>query len=176
VQTVDTAILESIERIAAAQVVMAVAISLIALIVIGASLVMLLQLRAAHRMVRELGSGLERMQPQLGPMMERAREATHDIAGMTGDVRRRMDDMLHTVEDLHRAVKRGGAAAEERIRRFDAVLDVVQTEAEELLLDAAATAHGLQQTARALREPSARGAAGDDLGAEELPAHEKEER
>ena len=57
-----------------------------------------------------------------------------------------------TVEELNRAVKKGGVAAEDRIRRFGAGLDVVPTEAEDVLLDAAATARGVHETARQLRE------------------------
>jgi hypothetical protein len=40
------------------------------------------------------------------------------------------------------------------VRQFGAVLDVVQAEAEEVLLDAAATAHGVHSAARALRQTS----------------------
>jgi uncharacterized protein YoxC len=152
VQTTDTAVLEALERIATAQMVIAVALAIIALFFLGGAIVMLIELRYAHRLVREVRRGVAGLKPQVGPLIDRMTAASADIAGMTGDARRRMDDILHTVEDLHRSVKRAAAVTEERIRRFDAVLDVVQTEAEELMLDAAATAHGLHEAARSLRE------------------------
>jgi uncharacterized protein YoxC len=169
----DTAVLDTLQRIAAAQMVIAVAVSIIALIVLGGALVVIVELRYAHRLVREIRTGMNAMTPQVGPLLNRMKVATDDIAGMTGDARRRMDDVLHTVEDLHRGVKRAAAATEDRIRRFDAVLDIVQTEAEELMLDAAATAHGLHEAARSLREsPPDRTTTGTP--ARVAPDHEEE--
>lgn len=147
---VDPRTLQALERIATAQIVMAVVMVLVGLIILGAAVVALLQLRAARRQVVRT---LEDLKPKLMPLMERAKDATQDVAGMTDNVRRKVDDVLHTVEELHRGLRRGSQATEERLRRFTAVLDVVQAEAEELLLDAAATAHGMHETARVLREP-----------------------
>jgi hypothetical protein len=89
---------------------------------------------------------------------------TNDVAGMTDNVRRKVDDVLHTVEELRRSVERARAATEERVRPLHAVLDVVQEEAEDLLLDAAATAHGVHETARVLRSPAGRGRAAGRRG------------
>lgn len=172
-QTTDPAVLDTLQRIATAQVVIAVAVSIIALIALGGALVVIVELRYAHRLVREVRRGINAMKPQLGPLVNRMKAATDDIAGMTGDARRRMDDVLHTVEDLHRGVKRAAAATEDRIRRFDAVLDIVQTEAEELMLDAAATAHGLHEAARSLRE-SPTDQATTDTPARVAPDYEEE--
>jgi uncharacterized protein YoxC len=173
VQTTDPAVLDTLQRIATAQVVIAVAVSVIALIALGGVLVMAAELRSVHRMVRDMRRSMNAMKPQLGPLVNRMKVATDDIAGMTGDARRRMDDVLHTVEDLHRGVKRAAAATEDRVRRFDAVLDIVQTEAEELMLDAAATAHGLHEAARSLREsPTDRATTGTP--ARVAPDHEEE--
>jgi uncharacterized protein YoxC len=146
---VDPRALQALERIAVAQIVMAAIMALIGLVVVGAAVVTLLQLRAARR---QMAKTLADLKPQLIPLMDRAKEATNDVADMTDNVRRKVDDVLHTVEELHRSLRRGSQATEERMRRFTAVLDVVQEEAEELLLDAAATAHGVHETARVLRE------------------------
>lgn len=141
---------EALERIATAQLVMAVIMVLVGLAVIGAVVVLLLQVRAARR---QLEKTVEELKPRVAPLIDRAKDVTGDVAGMTDNVRRKVDDVLHTVEDLNRSLKRGSAATEERLRRFTAVLDLVQEEAEELLLDAAATARGVHETARVLREP-----------------------
>jgi ABC-type transporter Mla subunit MlaD len=113
---------------------------------------MFLQIRSAQKAMER---NLAEFRPRIGPLIDRAKHVTDDVAGMTDNVRRKVDDVLHTVEELRRAAERAGGATEERLRRFTAVLDVVQTETEELLLDAAATAHGLQETARVLREEGA---------------------
>jgi methyl-accepting chemotaxis protein len=142
----DPRALEALERIATAQLVMAGIMTLIALVSVAVVVVILLQLRSLRRMVDE-------MHPRLAPLIDRATHITSDVAGATDNVRRKVDDVLHTVEELRRSLERARAGAEERVASFGAVLDVVQTETEELLLDAAATARGVHETARALREP-----------------------
>ncbi|MEX1184216.1 MAG: hypothetical protein WEF86_13370 [Gemmatimonadota bacterium] len=183
VQTVDTAVLQALERIAAAQLVMAAVIFVIGVIAIGAAVVGLLELRSARRLSRVLTDALLELRPRVAPLLDRVKSLADDAAGMTDDVRRRVDDILHTVEDLNRAVQRGSEATEQRVRRFNAVLDIVQTETEDLLLDAAAAAHGVHETARVLREPSGRGrpagrprgrpAPGDDAAQDQYESDEE---
>ncbi|HSJ25004.1 MAG TPA: hypothetical protein VK929_10070 [Longimicrobiales bacterium] len=146
---VDARAVEALERIALTQTVMATVLVLVGLVIVAGAVITLLQLRAARRMLQQTVTELK---PQVAPLVDRAKGVTDDVAGVTDNVRRKVDDVLHTVEELRRSVERGGAATEERLRRFTAVLDIAQTEAEELLLDAAATAHGMQETARVLRE------------------------
>jgi hypothetical protein len=148
---VDPQALDALQRIAVAQMVMAAVMLLIGLIVLGGAIAVFLQARAARRALQR---SLEELKPQVAPLVERARDAAIDVTAIADSARRKADDVLHTVENLRRSVERGGAAVEERLRRFNAVLDVVQAETEELMLDAAATAHGLQETARVLRERS----------------------
>lgn len=141
--------LEALERIATAQLVVAVVMTLIGLALIAVVVVVLLQLRSLRRLLDEL-------RPRLAPLIDRATHVTSDVAGATDNVRRKVDDVLHTVEELRRSLDRARKAVEERAASFGAVLDVVQTEAEELMLDAAATARGVHETARVLREPQDR--------------------
>ena len=148
----DTGTLDAINRIAVAQLVMAVVMVIIGLIAIGGAIVVLLELRSARRLLHNLGDTVDELKPRLAPLIDRTIHITSDMAGMTDNIRRKVDDLLFTMEELNRAVKKGGVAAEDRIRRFGAVLDVVQTEAEDVLLDAAATARGVHETARQLRE------------------------
>jgi uncharacterized protein YoxC len=150
---VDARAVEALERIAAAQLVMAVVLALLGVLVLGVTLLALLQLRSLRGLLGGVTETVEELRPHLLPIVDRAKHVAEDVSGMTDNVRRRVDDVLHTVEELHRTVKKASTATEERVRRFGAVLDVVQTEAEELLLDAAATARGVHETARALREP-----------------------
>jgi biopolymer transport protein ExbB/TolQ len=144
----DAEALRALERMATAQVIMAASMVLIGLIIFGAAVVFFMQARTAQQMLQQT---VDELKPQLAPLTERAKRVLDDVGGLTDNVRRKVDDVLHTVEDVRRDVERAAGATEDRMRRFSAVLDVVQTEAEDLLLDAAATAHGLQETARVLR-------------------------
>ncbi|CAN5836738.1 hypothetical protein BH23GEM9_BH23GEM9_02990 [soil metagenome] len=168
---VDARALEALERIATAQIVMAVVMSLIGLLVLGVSLAVLLEVRSIRR---QLARSFRDMRPQFSPLLDRLKFIANDVSGVSDNVRRKVDDVLHTVEEVHRSVKRGTAATEERLRRFTAVLDVVQEETEELLLDAAATAHGVHETARVLREPRGQRRARQTLApVDDLPNEEK---
>jgi uncharacterized protein YoxC len=156
----DAASVDALERIATAQMVMAAIMVVIGLIAMGGAMLVLLELRSARRLLHNLADTVDDMKPRVAPLLDRANHIATDVEGMMDNVRRRVDDVLFTVEDLHRSVQRGQAAAEERVQRFAAVVDLVQTEAEDLLLDAAATARGVHVTARQLREEPARRPAG----------------
>lgn len=153
---VDPALYDVLENIAAAQLVMAVVMVVVGIIVLGGALLVLVEFRSLRRLLRDMLVTMEELRPRVGPLLAQLQSLTADASAMTGDLRRRTDNLLFTIEDVNRSVKRGAAALEERAERFGAVLDVVQTEAEELLLDAAATAHGVQETARVLRQPGPR--------------------
>jgi hypothetical protein len=171
---VDPRTLQALERMAAAQMVMALFLSIMGVLAIGAAMLVLLELRTARRVMRGLSDTLYDLKPRLAPLLDRATHVTNDVAGITDNVRRKVDDILHTAEELNRAIKRGGAATEQRMRRFTAVLDMVQTEAEDVLLDAAATARGMHETARVLREPPRR--PGRPAGAAGLVDDQEESR
>lgn len=148
----DNGSVDALQRMAAAQLVMAVIMVIIGLIAIGGAILVLLELRSARLLLHNLGDTVDELKPRIAPLIDRTIHITSDVAGMTDNIRRRIDDVLFTMEELNRAVKKAGSAAEERVQRFGAVLEVVQTEAEDLLLDAAATARGVHETARQLRD------------------------
>jgi ABC-type transport system involved in cytochrome bd biosynthesis fused ATPase/permease subunit len=150
-QQLDARAVDALERIATTQIVLAVVQIFTALVVVVGILFVILQLRAFRRMLQQT---FAEWKPQIAPLLDRAKSVTDDVAGLTDNVRRKVDDALHTLEDLRRSAEKGGAAAEERVRRFGEVLDVLQTETEDLLLDAAAAARGVHETARALRRPA----------------------
>jgi hypothetical protein len=70
----------------------------------------------------------------------------------TGAATDNLNKITGTVEDLSNRLRTGVDAVEDRVRRFGAVVDVVQTEAEELMLDAASTARGVHTAASMIRE------------------------
>ncbi|HUP89665.1 MAG TPA: hypothetical protein VM100_09950 [Longimicrobiales bacterium] len=73
------------------------------------------------------------------------------VRKMTGKANQAIGSITGTVEDVNGRLQSAIASVEGRARRFGAVVDVVQTEAEELLLDAASTARGVHAAAEMLR-------------------------
>lgn len=141
-----------LERIAWAQIVTAVGIALVTLFAIGLAIAGIVALRSVNRTVTRLERTIERLAPRAEPILDRAARVADDAGEVSRSVRRAVEDLVSTVQDLNGQLRELSESADERVRRIGAVLAVVQREAEELLIDAAATARGLQVTASTLRD------------------------
>ena len=153
VQT-DPALTDVLNRIAIAQTILAV-VALV--LVLAAGIGLLLSMRTLKRLGRTLQSldkVVDELAPRAEPLIDGLTRVAVDTAAVTEAVRRQVNDVLDTVEDVNGRLREATEAAEQRVRQFGAVLDVVQTEAEDMLLEAASTARGVHTAARALREPS----------------------
>jgi hypothetical protein len=137
----DPEVLDYLQRIAWAQIAMAVMMGLAFLGVLGAALYTMRLIRTAQK--------------QLQPMIDRANRIAGDAADASAAAKKQIDEVLATVEELNQRLRAAGQSAELRVRDFAAVLDAVQGEAESVLLDTAATARGVHVTAERLREPKA---------------------
>jgi uncharacterized protein YoxC len=144
----DPAIVHQLERLATTQVVVAVALALIALSALGIAIGALLAVRKA---IGTFDRTMERITPKLDPLLLSASKVAQDAEHVAASVKERVANVLDTVEDLNARLRSGGQAVEDRITKFGAVVDVVQSEAEELLLDAASTARGVHTAAEVLR-------------------------
>jgi methyl-accepting chemotaxis protein len=149
----DPEAIQALQRIATSQVIMAVVMALFGVLALAVAVVGIIELRAARRFMAQT---VNELRPQLAPLLDRAKHLTDDVAGMTDNVRRKVDDVVHTMEDVRRSVERARSAAEARAERFSQVLDVLQDEAEEVMLDAAAAARGVHEGARVLQETGSR--------------------
>jgi len=147
---VDYAIAADLNRIAWAQIIMAVMLVLITLAVLALMVATYILVR---RLTRTIERTMERLTPQAQQIMTRASGIADDAGLIARSARKEAESMLATVQRLNGQLREFADAAETRVRELGAVLDVVQEEAEELLLDATATARGVQAGARALRRP-----------------------
>lgn len=155
----DAALIAQVERIADLQRWMTIAMALVSLALVAVGLAAVWLLLTARRMIKDAERTFERVAPQLRPALDHAQTAVTAVSDVLDQVRSRVLDLSGTFEDANRALREAGRAAEVRVRELGAVLDVVREEAQELLLDGAATAHGIHATARALREPRPTGRA-----------------
>lgn len=136
VQT-DAEVVHQLQRLVTTQTVIAIFFGLVALAALGVAIGALIALRKAVRSTgRILNSG-----------HHLANEAESVLILLKG----RVSDVLESVEDIGNRLKAGADSVEDRVKRFGTVVDVVQTEAEELLLDAASTARGVHTAAAMLR-------------------------
>lgn len=149
----DPAVVEYLGRIATAQIIMmliAVAMTLFAFA--GVFLSYKLMKRLAHTL-EALDKVIAELAPRAQPLLDGATRVAADASAITESLRRKITDVLDTVEHVNTRLRAATDAAEQKVQHFGAVLDVVQGEAEEMILGAASTARGIHTTARALRQP-----------------------
>jgi methyl-accepting chemotaxis protein len=165
------AIATQLDRIGDIQMVMAIAtaiLALFALAIAAAALFAVLKVR------KVLERGLDNLPAKTDPMVAAVTRVTENAREVSDTVKVRVRDMLDSLEEISERLKAGADAVEDRVKRFGVVVDVVQTEAEDLLLDAASTARGVHTAAETMREKKRRRlpAFDEDLDEDELDEEE----
>jgi len=155
----DAALAAQLDRIAWSQVVMAIGMAVVALTILGIGIAAFLLFRAVRKLIGTVEAQAKALAPRAEPLLTAASKVAADATGVSGAVKERADEVLQTVQELNGRLRELATETEERVRDFGAVLDVVQAEARDLLLDAAATARGVHTTAEALQAGRARGPA-----------------
>jgi methyl-accepting chemotaxis protein len=142
------AIANQLDRIGDIQMVMAIATSILALFALAiaaAALFAVLKVRKA------LERGLDSLPSKADPMLAAATRVAENAREVSDTVKVRVRDMLDNLEDITERLKTGADSVEDRVKRFGVVVDVVQEEAEKLMLDAASTARGVHTASERLR-------------------------
>lgn len=161
-QAPEALLADRLETIMWAQVTMAAIMVLCALAVLGAALAVYLLVRRAMAIIEDTR---DQLLPHVTPVLSRATSIADDVQGITAGLREDADGVHDAVRDILERSRGATDSIEDRVRRFAAVLDVVQEQAEALMLDAASTAHGVHAAARALRKEPARTAPRGDSAA-----------
>lgn len=144
----------------------AVSLGLIALFWLALTIGVLILLALVTRLLKRVEGVVEQLAPRAEPLLDRANQIVGDAAAVSKSVRHEIERVGDTVQDLNLQLHAAMDSAGEQVRRFGSVVRVVQDEVEDLLLDATATARGLQAAADSLRRPALpnpiRGDGGDD--------------
>jgi len=146
---------------AVANLITAVAVLAVAAVAVAVGL----ELRSA---IRRLQGAVDQAKTELTPVVNNVREISDSVRGMSDSLRDDVERVNETVTAITERVQHALVASEERLGEFNALLDVVQDEAERLFVSTASTVRGVRGGARAFRE---RG--GTDLASEELDAAEE---
>jgi len=86
----------------------------------------------------------------LGPASDRARSISENVQFITQAVRTDVERLNASVKALTARLHQASDRMEERIEEFNALMEVVQGEAEDIFLDTAATVRGVREGARSL--------------------------
>lgn len=154
-QQADPAVVAQLDQISVALIVIAVATALVGLFVLGVLFIAFRLMRSATKLMNQVQGRIDEFAPRAGPLIDKATLVADDARTLSDNVRRRVTELMDTVAKLNSSVREATEATELRVREFVAVLDVVKAEAEELLMDTAATARGIHTTAAALRSDRA---------------------
>jgi uncharacterized protein YoxC len=107
----------------------------------------------------------------LGPVADRTRVISDNLEFITHALRRDVEKLGASVEALTDRLHLASERMEERIEEFNALMEVVQGEAEEMFLETASTVRGVRQGARTITErahdrPDRRGVPGTGTGSD----------
>jgi hypothetical protein len=144
--------------------------------IIGASLVALIVFllvaaararTAGKRFEEKLQQAVDDLKPLLAdlrpliydlrPLVERGKAVSEDVAAMTRSIRGSVTTTSETVMAVNERALTALAAAEERLAEFDALLAVVQSEAEDIFVSTASAVRGVRGGAASLRGARRRG-------------------
>lgn len=150
------ALLLQAEAVAWPEVVTAIGIAVLALVAVGLAAMSLATLRSIQGLLRSIDRTIEGLAPRAQPVLDGVARITEDASHVTAALRQDLDGVHETLTQLNDQMRAALHSAEERVREFGAVLDIVQDQAQQLMLDATATARGVQATAQALTRPRRR--------------------
>jgi uncharacterized protein YoxC len=116
-------------------------IALALLITVVILLVIALQVR---KLLRKVDPLLSQVRGHVDPVMGHVRDVGENVNYMTSAIRADVQQVTELIDGTRRRLNQSIEAAEHRVRELNAVLNVVQEEAERVFVDTAATIRGVQ--------------------------------
>lgn len=107
-------------------------------------------LRRTHKKISDM---LDRIYGDVQPLMRHASSIADNVDYVTTSIRTDIQQINATVATANQRIHEGIEATEARLRDFQALLEVVQEEAEQMFVSTASTVRGVRTGAAALRQP-----------------------
>jgi hypothetical protein len=139
-----------------------VSIVIVAVTVVVLAIVFTIVLARLSKVLVEIRGGVRN---NLGPVSERARGIAENVEYISKTIRTDVEKLNGSVTAVTDKLKLASERMEERIEDFNALMEVVQEEAEGVFIDTAATVRGVRAGARSIAGGDRTSTAGD---AEEL--------
>lgn len=116
--------------------------------------------RGTYKKVNDL---LERVQNDFAPIMQHASQIADNVNYVTSAIRADVAKVQNTINSANERVNQAVELTEQRLNEFNALLAVIQTEAEQAFVSTASTLRGFRSGAAAFRDRSGMDFASDDL-------------
>ena len=120
--------------------------------VLGVLVAVISVLGQLKKLTRSVGEVTDRLEKDAGPVLERAKSVAENVDFITAAVRTDIQKVNESVAQLNDRLQQASERMEERIQDFTALVEVLQSEAEELALDTAAAVRGVRAGTKALAE------------------------
>ena len=130
----------------------AISTIVLAVVVIGVLLALIAVVFQFRKLTRSVTEVTKRLEKDAGPVMERAKSVMENVDFISAAVRTDVQKVNESVAQLNDRLNQASERMEERIQDFSALVEVLQSEAEELALDTAAAVRGVRAGTKALAE------------------------
>ena len=138
-------------------------IALLALVIVAIPVAW--RLRNTYKKVDHL---LERIHDDITPIMANAHAITDNINYITTSIRTDVEKVNRTIDSASQRLQDAMLLSEKRVKEFNALLTIVQEEAEGLFLSTASTVRGVRRGAAELHDRSGMDLASDELDVADL--------
>ncbi len=128
----------------------AVSTIILTVAVLGVLLALMGVLWQLRKLARSVGGITKRLEKDAGPVILRAKGVAENLEFISAAVRTDVQKLNASVAGLNERLREASTRMEERIQDFTALVEVLQTEAEELALDTAAAVRGVRVGSRSL--------------------------
>ena len=131
-------------------VVSDVAVIVLALSLAATFVALLLFLRRLAQLERRVVGAARETVARAGPLMDRGGDIADNVEFITRALRTDVERLNASVKALNDRLGQASDRMEERIEAFNALMEVVQSEAEAIFIDTASTVRGVREGARSL--------------------------
>jgi hypothetical protein len=134
-----------------------IATVIIALALLVTVLILLVIALLVRKLILKVNPLIRQVQSHIDPVMGHVRDVGENVNYMSSAVRADVQQVTELLDSTRRRLNRASDAAEHRIREFNALLGVMQEEAERLFIDTASAARGVKAGTESYRASRANG-------------------
>ncbi|MBT8489389.1 MAG: hypothetical protein HKN72_17130 [Gemmatimonadetes bacterium] len=123
------------------------ALTIIAVAIVAVAVMSGILMLRFNRVLKEIQRSARQ---NFGPVSDRARSISDNVEFITQALRTDVEKLNASVRSLSDRLQQASDRLEERVEEFNALMSVVQGEAEDIFLDTASTVRGVREGARAI--------------------------
>lgn len=134
-----------------ANLLISIATVILAISIIIGGIIAVPTLWIARKVLRKLNLILGQVQTDVAPLIKHGHAVAENLNFISTSIRMDVEQLSQTVQGANQQLIRTAKLTEQRINEFNALMRVVQEEAEGLFINTASAIHGVQTGAETLR-------------------------